>query len=150
MTITSPEMTRFLLSLDDAVSLIFAAVAEAGAGETYVPKVPAARVADIAAALIGDRQVETKVIGIRPGEKVHEILISEEECWRTVSRGTRYVVLPALPELKKEEPASVAVLGREYSSKDELVPKDEVRALLERNGLLVEQVAAASTRELLR
>ena len=87
VTITTPEMTRFLISLDDAVSTIFAALADGGPGETYVPRIPSARMIDLAKVMIGDRPIELREVGIRPGEKVHEILISEEEMHRTVERG---------------------------------------------------------------
>ena len=100
VTITTADMTRFLLSLDQAVDTIFAGVRGGGRGETYIPRVPSARVVDIAAALIGERPIETVVTGIRPGEKVHEILVSEEECHRTVDRGDYYAILPMLPELR--------------------------------------------------
>ena len=79
VTITTSDMTRFLLSLDEAVDTIFAAFRRAGRGETYIPRVPSAKVTDIAAALIGDRPIQTIITGIRPGEKIHEILVSEEE-----------------------------------------------------------------------
>src|SRR5580704_18334454 len=79
VTITHPDMTRFLLSLDEAVDLIFAAVRKAKRGETFIPRVPSARMVDVAAALIGNRKIKLEVTGIRPGEKLHEILISEEE-----------------------------------------------------------------------
>jgi len=69
VTITTLEMSRFLLSLDQAVDTIFAAIREARRGETYIPRVPSARVVDIAAALIGKRDIQTVVTGIRPGEK---------------------------------------------------------------------------------
>ena len=106
VTITTPEMTRFLLSLNQAVDTIFAAYKEASRGETYIPRVPSARVIDIASALIGENQIKTVITGIRPGEKLHEILISEEECHRSVERGDYYAILPMLPELDT---------GREYT-----------------------------------
>src|SRR5205814_9067114 len=84
---TTDDMTRFLLSLDDAVDTIFAGVRTGKRGDLYIPRVPSAKVVDIAAVLIGNRPIETKVIGIRPGEKIHEVLISEEEAHRTVERG---------------------------------------------------------------
>src|SRR5579885_3439458 len=92
VTITTTDMTRFLLSLEQAVDTIFAAVRGARRGETYIPRVPSARVTDIAAALVGDRKIETRVTGIRPGEKVHEILVSEEEAHRTLARGDYYAI----------------------------------------------------------
>src|SRR5215203_816421 len=76
LTITTTDMTRFLLSLEEAVDTVFAAIRGGRRGETYIPRVPSARVVDVARALIGDRDIETVVTGIRPGEKVHEILIS--------------------------------------------------------------------------
>ena len=78
VTITTAEMTRFLLSLDQAVDTVFAARARRrSAGETYVPRAPSARVVDIADALIGDRDDRrSKITGIRPGEKMHEIMVS--------------------------------------------------------------------------
>ena len=69
VTVTTPEMTRFLLSLDEAVDTVFAALRDGQPGETYVPRVPAARMVDVAAALIGDREIEIEYIGIRPGRE---------------------------------------------------------------------------------
>ncbi len=92
VTITTTDMTRFLLSLDDAVDVIFAAMETANRGETYIPRVPSANMLDLAKVLIGGRKIEIKVMGIRPGEKVHEILISDEESFRTVERGKYYAI----------------------------------------------------------
>ena len=69
VTITTEDMTRFLLSLDQAVDTVFAALSEARRGETYIPRVPSARVVDIARSLIGDRPIELVVTGIRPGRE---------------------------------------------------------------------------------
>ena len=100
LTITTEDMTRFLLSLDQAVDTIFAAIENARRGETYSPRVPSARVIDIATTLIGERPIDIVVTGIRPGEKIHEILVSEEEAHRTIERGNYYAILPVLPELR--------------------------------------------------
>jgi UDP-glucose 4-epimerase len=136
LTITTIEMTRFLLSLEQAVDTIFAALSEGKPGETYIPRVPSARMVDLAAVLIGDRPIETKVTGIRPGEKVHEILVSEEEATRTISRGDYYVVLPMLPELRGSEEIS-SPLGKEYSSADDLMERSELATLLKKHELMV-------------
>jgi FlaA1/EpsC-like NDP-sugar epimerase len=136
VTITSSDMTRFLLSLEEAVDVILAAVAEAHPGETYIPRVPSARISDLAAALIEDRKIETVVTGIRPGEKLHEILVSEEESHRTYERGSHYVIGPILPELQKEKPKG-APLNREYSSADDLMTREELKQLLVRRELMV-------------
>ena len=137
VTITTEDMTRFLLSLDEACDLIFAAVKGAKRGETYIPQVPSARITDIAAALIGERKIETQVTGIRPGEKLHEVLVSEEEAHRTVRRGEHYVIAPILPELQDEKPKG-KILDKEYSSGDDLVSHEEVVALLKRRRLMIE------------
>ena len=136
VTITTADMTRFLLSLEQAVDTVFAAVGGGLRGETYIPRVPSARVTDVAAALIGGRELETKVTGIRPGEKVHEILVSEEEAYRTFERGEYYVIRPMLPELLSDEEKG-APIGREYSSADDLMTRAEVKELLEKHKLMV-------------
>lgn len=138
VTITDPAMTRFLLSLDDAVDLIFAALNGANRGEIYIPRVPSAKIVDVARALIGERPIETKVTGIRPGEKLHEILITEEEASRTVARGEHYVIGPILPELQTEMGA-VASIGKEYGSGDDLLDYAGVVDLLRRRRLMVSE-----------
>lgn len=135
LTITTTDMTRFLLSLDDAVDTIFAAVREARRGETYIPRVPAARVVDIAEALIGDRPIKTVVTGIRPGEKVHEILVSDEEAHRTVARGEKYFAIKSiLPELHVDDSDKPA-LEAEFSSAGALMDKAALSSLLRRHRL---------------
>lgn len=136
VTITTEDMTRFLLSLEQAVDTIFAALDGGERGETYIPRVPSAKVTDVAAALIGDRPVKTLVTGIRPGEKVHEILVSEEEAYRTIGRGDYYVIRPMLPELLKGDKVDNP-LGREYSSADNVMTRDEVTELLRGHKLMV-------------
>lgn len=115
VTITTPDMTRFLVTLDQAVDAVFAVLADGKAGEIFVPRAGAARVVDVAEAMIGGRAVEIRYIGVRPGEKTHEILVSEEECARTSERNGYYVVAPMLPELggASAEPPCLSV---EYSS----------------------------------
>ena len=103
VTITSPQMTRFLLSLNRAVDTVFAALRQARPGEIYVPNVPSATVMNLAKALIGKRKIAIKITGIRPGEKLHEIMVSEEEVNHCVKRGEYYVIKSMLPELKSGE-----------------------------------------------
>jgi UDP-glucose 4-epimerase len=148
ITITTPDMTRFLLSLNDAVDLIFAAVRKAAPGETYIPRVPAALVTDVARALIDGRDVPIEVIGIRPGEKVHEILISDEEANRTADRGAYYAVGPMLPELRLESTIPAA-LKEEYSSGNEVQRYEATAEMLRENRLMLEDVSG-STGETLR
>jgi FlaA1/EpsC-like NDP-sugar epimerase len=129
VTITTEEMTRFLLSLDRAVETVFAAIDGARAGETYVPRVPAARIVDVASMLIDGREIAIQLTGVRPGEKTHEIMVSEEECHRTISRGEYYVILPMLPELRDGEPLIPALMS-EYSSSEVNLEGATLRELL--------------------
>jgi UDP-glucose 4-epimerase len=128
VTVTMAEMTRFLLTLDRAVETVLEAVRNAGPGEIYVPTVPAARVVDLARALINGRHVDVVFTGIRPGEKVHEIMVSEEEIYRTIRRDGYYVICPMLPELRTAplEPALTA----EYSSSQVTLDEPGLRALV--------------------
>jgi len=135
LSITDVEMTRFLLSLEEAVDTILAAVAHGEPGQTYIPRVPSARVVDIARALIGERPIETVVTGIRPGEKVHEILVSDEESNLTVAQDAYYVINSLLPELRPAR-LSAPTLQREYSSRHDVMSADEVLGFLARHKLL--------------
>ncbi|NDJ61397.1 MAG: polysaccharide biosynthesis protein [Chloroflexi bacterium] len=137
VTITTPEMTRFLLSLNEAVDTVFAALQHAQPGETFIPRAPAARVVDIAEVLINGRDIETKIVGIRPGEKTHEIMVSEEEISRTVERDAYYAIQPILPELQTLN-AMEPTLTQEFSSADSLMPIAALRQLLEARRLMVE------------
>ncbi len=150
VTLTHPQMTRFLLSLEQAVDTVFTALREARAGETYVPRAPAATVENLARALIGSRDIALKVIGIRPGEKMHEIMVSEEEIHHTVRRGDYYAIRPMLPELRDgawDEPGG---LTKEFSSDDTVLDLAGTIALLRQHRLMIEDVDLAEAGELLR
>ena len=138
LTITLPEMTRFLLSLDRAVDTVFEAIRAKRRGCTFVPKVPAANITDVAKALMGDREVPIVFTGIRPGEKIHEIMVSEEECFRTIEANGYYVILPVLPELRDSDEVTT-VLTSEYSSKDNNVSIAELKALLSGASIEIER-----------
>ena len=129
VTVTNDQMTRFLLTLGQAVDTVFEAIRTGEAGDTLIPRVPAARMRDVATALIDGRDVSVEYIGVRPGEKIHEILISEEECLRTVERGGYYVIRPILPELVSgsvDRPG----LGAEYSSANVTLEGEALAELL--------------------
>lgn len=149
VTITVPNMTRFLLSLDNAVDTVFAAIKNAEAGETFIPIAPSATVENIAKALVGDKAIEIKITGIRPGEKMHEILISEEEMHHTVKKGSYFAIKSMLPELGEVDKNSFKpVMEYEYSSKDSVLSFDDTVSLLKGNDLL--EVTATNSEELLR
>ena len=150
VTITVPDMTRFLLSLNQAVDTVIAAIREAKPGETYVPKAPSATVINIAKTLIGDRAIDIEVKGIRPGEKMHEIMVSDEESNRCVARGKYYAILSMLPELRDETKDEEISLKKEYSSADEVLDLNETAALLKKHRLMVDDVQLTYKGELLR
>lgn len=129
VTVTLKEMTRFLLTLDRAVDTVIAALQHAQRGEIYVPRVPAARMTDLAEVLIDGRDIPIVYTGIRPGEKIHEIMVSEEECYRTIARGDYYAICPMLPECGPVV-GSEQVLTGEYSSADITLDHDGLRDLL--------------------
>ena len=140
VTLTSPKMTRFLLSLDRAVDTVFAVLKGARPGEIYVPRVPSATVANIAKALIGKRKIPIRVTGVRPGEKLHEIMVSEEEIHHCVRRGEYYVIRSMLPELAGDRREANA-LKAEYSSGDGVMSYTATATLLRKHGLMVAETA---------
>jgi FlaA1/EpsC-like NDP-sugar epimerase len=150
VTITVPEMTRFLLSLDQAVDTVFIALKEANPGETYVPNAPSATVENIAKTLIGKLPVELKIVGIRPGEKMHEIMVSEEEAHHCVKRGDYYAILPMLPELAVAAKDKRPALQAEFSSADNVLDLKGTQALLKRHRLMVDDVKSVELPGLLR
>jgi UDP-glucose 4-epimerase len=150
MTVTVPEMTRFLLSLDQAVDTVFVAFKGAKPGETYIPVAPSATVMNIAKALIGDRSIDIEIIGIRPGEKMHEILISEEEANHCIKRDGYYAILSMLPELSNHQKKEPNALTKEYSSADSVLDLEGTIELLKKHRLMVEDVELSNSGELLR
>jgi FlaA1/EpsC-like NDP-sugar epimerase len=149
VTVTVPEMTRFLLSLEQAVDTVIAALKWAEPGETLIPRAPAATVMNIANALIGSKKIPVKITGIRPGEKMHEIMISEEEINHTVERNGYFVIKSMLPELNSE-PLNTKVLTKEFSSGDWVLSFEDTVKLLESNKLLNIDTSREIEGELLR
>jgi UDP-N-acetylglucosamine 4,6-dehydratase len=93
VTITDPSMTRFWMRLSDAVDLVQLAFSEMRGGEVFVPKIPSASVATVADATVGET-VRRRVVGARPGEKLHETLISEDEAATAYEYGDHYRIEP--------------------------------------------------------
>ena len=150
VTITDVGMTRFLLSLDQAVDTVFKALLDGKAGEIIVPRAPAALMTDVAKVLIGTRNIETTVTGIRPGEKLHEIMVSDEEALYAEQRGEYFAIRSMLPELNSEGQNKKTPLKKEFSSSDTVLSFEGVKALLTKHKLLVEDNAQFTDEELLR
>lgn len=126
ITITDEGMTRFLLTLNEAIDLVVSTVARGVGGEIFVRKTPSARVLDLARVVAeeADRSFEYEIIGKYPGEKLHEILISEEELVRTQDVGTGYRIHPWWSENR------FADMSNEYSSKDHLIGPAAIKELV--------------------
>jgi UDP-N-acetylglucosamine 4,6-dehydratase len=93
VTITDDRMTRFWLSLEQGVRFVISCIEQMEGGEVFVPKIPSMKVIDLSKAIAPDADVD--IIGIRPGEKLHEVLISEDEARHTVELDRMFVVQPA-------------------------------------------------------
>lgn len=121
ITITHAEMTRFLLTLNDAIDLVLFAVENMKGGETFIKKAPAVKIYDLARVIAKEANAAftPKIIGMLPGEKIHEILITEEELPRAADLGSYYVVQPNWVK------CGSASVEKEYSSDQNLVSNDE-------------------------
>lgn len=108
LPITHPEMTRFLITLRQAIELVFHATEDSKGGEVYVPDLPACNIVDLAKAMGGEKY-PLKFVGIRPGEKIHECLIQEYEIHRTQKKGKYFIIHPGSQLNHKD-------LAEEYTS----------------------------------
>ncbi len=102
VTITDTKMTRFFITLDQAVDVILEALVAGRAGEILIPKLPSVRIVDLVKSMMGGEDIPIIFSGIRPGEKLHEFMVSAEEARRTVLRGSLLAIQPMLPEIESE------------------------------------------------
>ena len=119
--ITDPNMTRFNISLDDGVKMVLHALENSWGGELYVPKIPSYKILDIAEAVAPECTRE--IIGIRPGEKIHEEMITPSDSFNTYDLGKYYVILPSqtnwsLPDFIEKFKANKVKQGFSYNSGD--------------------------------
>jgi len=137
LPITHPDMTRFQLTLREAVRLVFWATVNGTSGDLWVQKMPAARIPDLGSALAfgmtGRADYPLSVVGMRPGEKLHEVLVSEEEMWRATELENHFLISSwADPQGRK---SSGGPRASEYSSFDaRRLSQDEIVAMLEAEG----------------
>lgn len=101
LPITVPSMTRFNISLQGGVDMVMHALETAWGGEVFVPKIPSYRIMDVAEAI--GPECEKPIIGIRPGEKIHEEMITSSDSFFTFDLGKYYVILPQTPNWKTAE-----------------------------------------------
>jgi UDP-N-acetylglucosamine 4,6-dehydratase len=100
VTITDPRMTRFWITLDQGVRFVIRSVEQMHGGEIFVPKIPSMKLLDMAQAIAPDCQIDC--VGIRPGEKLHEVLLSEDEARNAIERDDMFVIPPAQSWWRKE------------------------------------------------
>lgn len=135
LPITDPEMTRFNISIEDGVKMVLHAMAHAQGGELFVPKIPSYRITDVAEAI--GPECEKPVVGIRPGEKVHEEMITASDSFSTYKIGDYYVILPVvgfnnIDQYLRERSALPVAKGFYYNSgeNEEFLTVEQIRGLI--------------------
>ena len=138
LPITDVRMTRFNISLIEGVDMVLHAIHHAWGGEIFVPKIPSYRITDVATAIAPD--AEQYVVGIRPGEKIHEEMITEADSYTTVDLGTYYAILPQVPNWNKDDylqhfEAHPVEPGFKYNSgtNDEWLTPEDIRGLIKKH-----------------
>lgn len=130
LTVTDPDMTRFVMTLDDSVSLIQTALTSGTNGDIWIPKPPSMRIGDLADIFAKLANKPVKTIGVRPGEKKHEDLINESESIRTTHSGNHFVIKPATQVIDKPKKSFT------YSSNDNVLSKDDLLKHLTTLGII--------------
>jgi UDP-N-acetylglucosamine 4,6-dehydratase len=135
LPITDPKMTRFNISVQDGVNMVLWAIEHAWGGEIFVPKIPSYRVTDVAAAI--DSKCEQRIVGVRPGEKIHEEMITGSDSFNTVDLGRYFAILPSggqysLESYCQERGAKRVEPGFSYNSgnNSHFLTVEELRALI--------------------
>tara|TARA_B110000305_G_scaffold234809_1_gene293439 strand:+ start:1049 stop:2068 length:1020 start_codon:yes stop_codon:yes gene_type:complete len=142
LPITDPSMTRFNISLQGGVDMVMHALEHAWGGELFVPKIPSYRIMDVAEAI--GPNCEKPVVGVRPGEKIHEEMITQSDSFYTYDLGKYYTILPATHSWKLEDflkafNAKKVPLGFSYTSGD----NDEWETVESLKALIKEHVDAS-------
>lgn len=142
LTVTSPKMTRFFLSMEQAVSLVVEATERMVGGEIFALSMGSCGIMSLAEAFSGDRPFEFEEIGLKPGEKIYEELVTDDEAPRTVQVGNLYVILPSTRDLMPEDVRRglaqydrLERLGSPLRSDEDLISVDAVKAMLREAGL---------------
>jgi len=133
LPITDERMTRFWITLDQGVAFVLGALERMHGGEIFVPKIPSMKIVDLALAVAPDASLD--VVGIRPGEKLHEQMISADDARRTVDAGDFYVIKPDIDWLESDAWTGAARLpeGFAYTSdtNDDWLSPEQLRAMLD-------------------
>ncbi len=135
LPITDTWMTRYFMTLEEAIGLIFKATDNCFGWEVFVTKMPACKILDLAKVLSNhySKELDYKVVGIRPGEKLHEELVSEYEAVNTVEDENFRIILPMTKKLDEKYKNHTKMKEEKYTSNDILMNEDEIRTML-KNG----------------
>lgn len=138
LPITHPEMTRFNITLEEGVEMVFHAIQNSWGGELFVPKIPSYKLTDIARAVAPE--CKTEVVGIRAGEKIHEEMITETDSLNTYDCGKYYVIAPSTPIWRESDwvdhfRAKKVELGFRYNSgtNTDWLTVEQIRALVKKH-----------------
>jgi len=151
LTITDKRMTRFFITLPEAINLLFKAVQDSVGGEIFVIKMPSAKITDLAKVMIdelGNKDTKIRVTGIRPGEKIHELLVSRYEVGRVIEKGDYFLILPLIkiPSIEKKYKGG-GVPIEEYSSDScRKLDYSEIKRMLVSEGWLRKQMDSQLSR----
>jgi len=124
-------MTRFWITLDEGVRFVMDSLERMSGGELFVPKIPSMRVVDLAKAMAPDAQLE--IVGIRPGEKIHEEMINVSDARTTLDMGDHYIIQPQFPWWRGDHLGGTPVPdGFAYASdiNDRWLSVDELRVMV--------------------
>jgi FlaA1/EpsC-like NDP-sugar epimerase len=138
LPITHEGMTRFNITLEEGVDMVMYAIENAWGGELFVPKIPSYKILDVAKAVAPD--CKTEVVGIRPGEKLHEEMITETDSLQTYDCGKYYVIAPSVALWKMDEwtkkfNAKKVPEGFKYNSgtNTDWISSEEIRGLIKKH-----------------
>lgn len=150
VTITDQTMTRFMMSMSKAVDLVFRSAEIAQGGEVFIFKMPVVNISDLADVLIeglapkyGHRRedIGIEIIGTKPGEKMFEELMTEDESSRSLEREEMFIILPEMieeiPDLDKTKYFATSIISKDFISRNaKPISKEEIKAILQKDGIL--------------
>lgn len=150
VTVTDKEMSRFMMSMSQAVELVFKSAELAQGGEVFIFKMPTINIAELAEVLVEElapqygykaEDIDVKTIGTIPGEKMYEELMTEDEATRSMEREDMFIIAPLIMDgLSKYDDSAynaTPIQSKDYASKDVApISKDEIRAILKEDGLI--------------